>query len=55
MLFFLTNSQDRSFAATGKMGNRNTHCYNLDQNDQAALPVKKLMTKNVMGSGITYK
>ena len=55
MFSLLTVKTDLLNAAKGKMGNRNTHCYNLDQDDQAALPVKKLMTKNVMGSGITYK
>ena len=54
-LSLLLNSQDGSFAASGNMGNRNTHCYNLDQSDQDALPVNKLMAKNFLGSGITYK
>ena len=54
-LSLLMNSQDGSSAASGNMGNRNTHCYNLDQSDQDALPVNKLMAKNFLGSGITYK
>ena len=37
------------------MGNRNTHCYSLDQEDQTELPGKKLVGKNFLGSGITYK
>ena len=51
----LTNSQDRSFAADAIMGNRNTHSYNLDPIDQDALPSKKLMAKNFLGSGMTYQ
>merc|ERR1711983_217102 len=51
----LTNSQDRSFAADGIMGNRNTHSYNLDPIDQDVIPTKKLMAKNFLGSGMTYQ